>query len=163
MVVVAIRDLADAELEGEADCHWLYLGELDSLLRVFREQQVRRCVMVGKVPKTFLYERGRRLHPDARALRFLGDLADDRGVGSACLWCDGGRRQDRLGLLAEGDHGGQRFGRGLGDRPGGIAYLARAHPRRRRELDDEPEVRTTRLCSIGRELDLEAEIGRAHV
>lgn len=76
MVVVAIRDLADAELEGEADCHWLYLGELDSLLRVFREQQVRRCVMVGKVPKTFLYERGRRLHPDARALRFLGDLAD---------------------------------------------------------------------------------------
>ena len=77
VVTVAIRDLADPELESEAaDCHWLYLGELGSLLRLFREAGVRRCVMAGKVPKTFLYDRGRELRPDERALGLLRDLVD---------------------------------------------------------------------------------------
>ena len=77
VVTVAIRDLADPVLEDVAtDCHWLYLGELGSLLRLFRESGVRRCVMAGKVPKTFLYDRGRELRPDERALELLRDLAD---------------------------------------------------------------------------------------
>jgi DUF1009 family protein len=76
VVTVAIRDLADPELEAEADCHWLHLGELDALLRLFRDSGVRRCVMAGKVPKTFLYQRGAALRPDERALRLLRDLAD---------------------------------------------------------------------------------------
>jgi DUF1009 family protein len=76
VVTVAIRELAEPEFETEADCHWLHLGELEALLRVFRESDVRRCVMAGKVPKTFLYERGPALRPDARALRLLRDLAD---------------------------------------------------------------------------------------
>jgi DUF1009 family protein len=76
VVTVAIRELAEPEFETEADCHWLHLGELEALLRVFRESEVRRCVMAGKVPKTFLYERGPALRPDARALRLLRDLAD---------------------------------------------------------------------------------------
>ena len=84
VVIAAIRELADPELETEADCHWLHLGELDALLRLFRESGVRRCVMAGKVPKTFLYERGQGLHPDERALRLLGDL-DDRSDDSILL------------------------------------------------------------------------------
>lgn len=76
VVTVAIRELADPVLEAEADCHWLHLGELGSLLEVFRESGVRRCVMAGKVPKTLLYERGRELHPDERALDLLRDLGD---------------------------------------------------------------------------------------
>lgn len=76
VVTVAIRGLAAEELDTQADCHWLHLGELDSLLRVFREAGVRRCVMAGKVPKTFLYEQGPALHPDARALALLRDLSD---------------------------------------------------------------------------------------
>jgi DUF1009 family protein len=77
VVTVAIRDLADPELGSEAEgCQWLYLGELEALLQRFRDSGVRRCVMAGKVPKTFLYERARELRPDERALGLLRDLGD---------------------------------------------------------------------------------------
>jgi hypothetical protein len=79
VVAVAIRDLADAGLEpAVAACHWLSLGELGELLRTFRAAGVRRCVMAGKVPKSFLYERGRALRPDAHAQSLLRGLVDRR-------------------------------------------------------------------------------------
>ena len=74
---VAIVDLADPELEGElAECRWLHLGELGTLVGFFREAGVRSLVMAGKVPKTMLYGDPRRLRPDPTALALLGRLRD---------------------------------------------------------------------------------------
>jgi DUF1009 family protein len=74
---VAIVDLADPALEGElAECRWLHLGELGTLVAFFRAQGVRDLVMAGKVPKTILYGDPGRLRPDATALSLLGRLRD---------------------------------------------------------------------------------------
>jgi hypothetical protein len=73
----AIVELADPELEGElAECRWLHLGELGTLVAFFREAGVRDLVMAGKVPKTILYGDPRELRPDATALALLGRLRD---------------------------------------------------------------------------------------
>lgn len=74
---VAIADLADPELESElADCRWLQLGELGTLVGFFRDGGVRELVMAGKVPKTMLYGDPGRLRADATALALLGRLRD---------------------------------------------------------------------------------------
>src|SRR3990167_293372 len=50
MVVAAIREEASPELEARAErLHWLGLGELSRLIRVFKSEGVSRAVMAGQV------------------------------------------------------------------------------------------------------------------
>src|SRR3972149_5281203 len=50
MVVAATREEASPELEARAErLHWLGLGELSRLIRVFKREGVSRAVMAGQV------------------------------------------------------------------------------------------------------------------
>ena len=83
VVAVAIRDLSDPALEAEVDeCRWLYLGEIDALIRTFHDAGVGDAVLAGKVSKTLLYGDLKALRPDARALAWLAGLPDrgDRSI-----------------------------------------------------------------------------------
>ncbi len=85
VVAVGIRGGADPALEAHADVfEWVALGQLQRLVDVFAEQGVERAVVVGKIPKTHLYDPAA-LHLDERAmaaLRRLGDRKDDSIQGA---------------------------------------------------------------------------------
>jgi DUF1009 family protein len=77
VAAVALRKLSDPALEAEADSFtWLYLGELNRLFAFFRDAGVEKVVMVGKVPKTFLWKDPSAFRPDAQAITLLKRLAD---------------------------------------------------------------------------------------
>jgi DUF1009 family protein len=79
VIAAAFEGLSDPEIGSlVAELHWHALGEIDSLVRVFRAAGVRESVMAGKVSKTFLYRHRSALRPDARALEILADLRDRR-------------------------------------------------------------------------------------
>jgi DUF1009 family protein len=76
VVAVGIQGDADPALEAEAEVfEWVPLGQLQRLCDVFAEQGVERAVVVGKIPKTHLYDPAA-LQLDARALAALRRLAD---------------------------------------------------------------------------------------
>jgi len=77
VAAVALRKLSDPALEAEADSFtWLYLGELNRLFAYFRAAGVEKVVMVGKVPKTFLWKDPSVFRPDPRVIALLQRLAD---------------------------------------------------------------------------------------
>jgi len=77
VAAVALQELSDPALEAEADRFtWLYLGELNRLFAFFRDAGVEKVVMVGKVPKTFLWKDPSAFRPDAQAITLLKRLAD---------------------------------------------------------------------------------------
>jgi DUF1009 family protein len=77
VAAVALQKLSDPALESESDRFtWLYLGELSRLFAYFREAGVEKVVMVGKVPKTFLWKDPSAFRPDARAIALLKQLVD---------------------------------------------------------------------------------------
>jgi DUF1009 family protein len=77
VAAVALQELSDPALEAEADRFtWLYLGELNRLFAFFRDAGVEKVVMVGKVPKTFLWKDSSAFRPDAQAITLLKRLAD---------------------------------------------------------------------------------------
>jgi len=77
IVAVGLKGLSATTLEVFVDeTHWLHLGELSSLLEIFRQAGSNCVVMAGKVPKTLLYGDPSRHHFDARALSLLAELKD---------------------------------------------------------------------------------------
>lgn len=73
----AIVGLADPALEAEVDrLDWFHLGELATLLAIFRANGVEDAAMAGKVPKDFLVRDPGALRLDALALEALAGLAD---------------------------------------------------------------------------------------
>jgi len=86
VTAIAFHGVTDPSLADQVDhIEWLYLGEVEALLRVLHDAGVRRLVMAGKVTKTHLYvaagqasESGPLLRPDARARELLGRLKDRR-------------------------------------------------------------------------------------
>ncbi|HSP95890.1 MAG TPA: UDP-2,3-diacylglucosamine diphosphatase LpxI [Candidatus Dormibacteraeota bacterium] len=84
VVAVAHEGETDPALAGEVDaCTWIKVGQLDTIIRTFRDAGVRRAVMAGGIRKAALLEH---FAPDERAQRFLARLtqwSDDvllRGV-----------------------------------------------------------------------------------
>jgi|UniRef100_A0A7C3Z317 hypothetical protein len=79
VVAVAHRGETDPALEGlTRQCHWVYVGQLGKLIRVFKEAGVTRAVMAGGVSRGRLF---RDFRPDFRALnliRRVGPGHDDR-------------------------------------------------------------------------------------
>ena len=86
VVVAAIREESSPEIEdfnsaGGVEVHWLGLGQLGKLIRLFRTAGVDKALMAGRVkhsrifyPKGTASSRGRIALPDARMLRLLVSL-----------------------------------------------------------------------------------------
>lgn len=74
MIVAAIREEASPELEARAArLHWLGLGELSRLIRVFKKEGVNRAVMAGQVKHTQIFSS---LRPDWKLLEVLLSLRE---------------------------------------------------------------------------------------
>ena len=81
VVAVALRGCCDPSLREEVDeLHWLDLGQLESLFKVFRNARVSDAVMAGKVSKGLLIQNlpgaGGESKLDERAARSLASLSD---------------------------------------------------------------------------------------
>lgn len=62
MVVVAIREEASPEIEklatqSQVSLHWIGLGQLGKLIRIFKEESVQKAIMAGQVKHTRIYSR----------------------------------------------------------------------------------------------------------
>jgi DUF1009 family protein len=74
MVVAAIREEASPELESRAArLHWLGLGELSRLIRVFKEEGISRALMAGQVKHTQIFSS---IRPDWKLLQLLMSLKE---------------------------------------------------------------------------------------
>src|SRR3990167_876410 len=69
MVVAAIREEASPEIETRATrLHWLGLGELSRLIRVFKQEGVSRALMAGQVKHTQIFSA---IRPDWKLMQLL--------------------------------------------------------------------------------------------
>lgn len=74
MVVAAIREEASPELEARAErLHWLGLGELSRLIKVFKQEGVSRAVMAGQVRHNQIFSS---IRPDWKLLQVLMSLRE---------------------------------------------------------------------------------------
>jgi DUF1009 family protein len=72
LVTVAIKEEADPSIEREAEsCHWISLGELSKLIRIFHENGVRQAVMAGRVQHKQIFSA---IRPDWRLIKLLAAL-----------------------------------------------------------------------------------------
>ena len=69
MVVAAIREEASPEIAALAPrLHWLGLGELSRLIRVFKEEGVSRALMAGQVKHAQIFSS---IRPDWKLMQLL--------------------------------------------------------------------------------------------
>lgn len=74
MVVAAIREEASPEIEARAArLHWLGLGELSRLIRVFKQEGVNRALMAGQVKHTQIFSS---IRPDWKLMQLLFSLKE---------------------------------------------------------------------------------------
>jgi DUF1009 family protein len=74
MVVAAIREEASPELENSASrLHWLGLGELSRLIRVFKDEGVSRALMAGQVKHAQIFSA---IRPDWKLMQVLLSLKE---------------------------------------------------------------------------------------
>src|SRR3990172_7351279 len=72
MVVAAIKEEASPELEARAArLHWLGLGELSRLIRIFKSEGVCRAVMAGQVKHNRIFSS---IRPDWKLIQLLMSL-----------------------------------------------------------------------------------------
>lgn len=74
MVVAAIKEETEPDIEraGASAVHWLSLGELGGLIKMFRAAGVNRAIMAGQVKHKQIFTR---LRPDWRMMTLLASLA----------------------------------------------------------------------------------------
>ncbi|MEW6659274.1 MAG: UDP-2,3-diacylglucosamine diphosphatase LpxI [Thermodesulfobacteriota bacterium] len=79
VIAVAHRDETDPALASLVHrCHWIYVGQLGKIIRIFKKEGVSRAVMAGGITRGRLF---RHFRPDFRALsliRRVGGGQDDR-------------------------------------------------------------------------------------
>lgn len=79
--VVAVAHVGETlpELESLAhEIHWIKLGQLGKIIKIFKRSQVKEALMAGGVSKTKLYSRTR---PDLRGLSLLAKIKHVRDDG----------------------------------------------------------------------------------
>ena len=70
---VAHEGETDPELANHVDCiHWIKIGQLNKLIKAFKDDQVHQAVMLGGIKKTHVFTTVR---PDFRALALAARLA----------------------------------------------------------------------------------------
>ena len=69
IVAVAIKEEADPDLEQHVErCHWISLGELTKLVRVFKDAGITEAVMAGRVRHSRIYSS---IRPDLKLFKLL--------------------------------------------------------------------------------------------
>ncbi len=77
VVAVAFKEEADPALEQAVDkLHWVYIGQLNKLIKLFQSEGVEEVVMAGLVRHSNMYADLRKFHPDMRVLRLFFKLKD---------------------------------------------------------------------------------------
>lgn len=72
LVTVAIKEEADPAIEQEAaTCHWISLGALSQLIRIFKDEGVTQAVMAGRVQHKQIFSA---IRPDWRLVKVLAAL-----------------------------------------------------------------------------------------
>jgi UDP-2,3-diacylglucosamine hydrolase len=72
MVVVAIKEEAFEEINGRAKTvHWVSLGELGKLIRIFKQEGVTQAVMAGQVKHKQIFSS---IVPDLKLIKLLASL-----------------------------------------------------------------------------------------
>lgn len=72
LVTVAIQEEADPAIEAEAQvCHWISLGALSKLIRIFKDEGVQQAVMAGRVQHKQIFSA---IRPDWRLVKVLAAL-----------------------------------------------------------------------------------------
>jgi UDP-2,3-diacylglucosamine hydrolase len=77
VVAVAFREDADPALEQVVDSiHWVFVGELNKWIKIFKKENVEEAVMAGLVRHSNMYADLKKFHPDMRALKLFWRLRD---------------------------------------------------------------------------------------
>ncbi|MBV9080947.1 MAG: UDP-2,3-diacylglucosamine diphosphatase LpxI [Elusimicrobia bacterium] len=77
VVAVAFNEEADPALEQAVDkIYWVYVGQLNKLIKSFQNESVQEVVMAGLVRHSNMYADLKKFHPDLRVLRLLFRLKD---------------------------------------------------------------------------------------
>lgn len=72
VVAAAIKEETSPEVEQLADaCHWISLGELSKLIKIFKREGVDQVIMAGRVRHVRIFSS---IRPDWRLLKLLGSL-----------------------------------------------------------------------------------------
>lgn len=89
---IGFEGLTDASIESAVSgVRWLELGQIEALGRALEALEVSRVLLLGKVPKSFLFAQPSRVTLDAEGLRLLEaqpDLSDDRLMGAIAGWLE---------------------------------------------------------------------------
>ena len=71
IIAAAFRDETDPIFEQHVDVlEWMHVGQLNRLLKFFREHKIRHAIMAGQIAPKNLFD----LRPDVKALMLLGKL-----------------------------------------------------------------------------------------
>lgn len=77
VIAVAFNEEADPALEQAVDkIYWVYVGQLDKLIRLFKNEGVEEVVMAGLVRHSNMYDNLKKFHPDMRVLKMFWRLKD---------------------------------------------------------------------------------------
>lgn len=79
VIAVALKEETSPELEKFVDkIYWIGLGELKSLIDIFRKEGIKKAVMAGKITKTRLFKNTPKL--DSATQRLLKKAADKKDM-----------------------------------------------------------------------------------
>lgn len=77
VVCVAFNEEGDPALEQAVDkIHWVYVGQLNKLIKIFKSEGVEEVVMAGLVRHSNMYDNLKKFHPDLRILKVFFRLKD---------------------------------------------------------------------------------------
>lgn len=74
VIAVGLENITSPDLEkGVERLHWIKIGQLGRLIKIFKKEGINRVVMAGKVSKTFMFKD---IRPDLRAISLYLKLKD---------------------------------------------------------------------------------------
>ncbi len=90
---VGFEGLSDTRIADEVeDMRWLRLGRLDAMATAMHEMGIERSILLGKVPKSLLFDGHGIVEPDAEAIRLLSedrDRGDEPLMHAIARWLEG--------------------------------------------------------------------------
>jgi DUF1009 family protein len=74
VIAVGLENITSPALENSVESlHWIKVGQLGRLIKIFKKEGINRVVMAGKVSKTFMFKD---IRPDLRAITLYLKLKD---------------------------------------------------------------------------------------
>lgn len=73
--VIALENLSDTSIQDhDWKTFWINIGKIGKLISTLKDNEIKKVVIAGKVPKTLLYKS--KITPDLRAIKILFSLKD---------------------------------------------------------------------------------------